>query len=320
MSDVPDAAQILTDIQISRVLILVPFTIICYDYILTFDHEVSRFWRRPLTWGSFFFHINRYSSLLGTIPLVFQYTMTTRDPGKYSVCNALRLYHQYFALISQILVGIILLIRTYALYERSKRILAFMILVVCGVIVSSLISFTKTDRKALPPLAASFACPFGQLNAQRIHLAESWTGLLVFDVMIFSLTLYKILVVHHDARAQPGSLLRTLLRDGTMYFGVMVLCTSVLIGTYTMGGPFLSGAPTTLTNVLSSVMISRLMFNLHDADSQTLRYGDAHSDDYMDESRTRIDAAYALDTLGSRLDTDSETLDVRGGSGGRRVV
>ncbi|KAJ7636459.1 hypothetical protein FB45DRAFT_906646 [Roridomyces roridus] len=309
MSDSQEAAQILADIQISRGFILVPFTIICYDYILTFDQEVSRFWGGPLTWGSFCFYLNRYSSLLGVIPMVFQYTMTTRDPAKYPVrflCHALRSYHQNFALISQILVGVILVIRTYALYERSKKVLALMLLVVTGSTVSALrLLFTKTDLNELSPVAASFACPFGEPHAERLRLAECWAGLLVFDVTIFSLTLYKILVLHRDFPARRGSLLRTLLRDGTMYFGIMVICTSVLIGTYTLGGPFISGAPTTFVNVLSSVMVSRLMFNLHGCPAP--RYGDTESDQYTDDSRTRIHAAdttvYALDTLGSRLDS-----------------
>ncbi|KIK57205.1 hypothetical protein GYMLUDRAFT_173063, partial [Collybiopsis luxurians FD-317 M1] len=45
--------------------------IVIYDYLLTFDLEVERFWKSQSTLGlaSILFYINRYLPLFGLIPI-----------------------------------------------------------------------------------------------------------------------------------------------------------------------------------------------------------------------------------------------------------
>ncbi|ESK87062.1 hypothetical protein Moror_11943 [Moniliophthora roreri MCA 2997] len=91
-------------------------------------------------------------------------------------------------------------------------------------------------------------------------LGLAWAGMLIFDTMIFCLTLYRALSMRRVSR----SLLTILLRDGTVYFAVMICVSLGNILTFFLGQGQIRGAPTTLTNVISSVMISRLMLNLRD--------------------------------------------------------
>ncbi|KAJ7105707.1 hypothetical protein C8R44DRAFT_806694 [Mycena epipterygia] len=261
MTDIANDSQIQEAIYKSRLLIIVPFTILVYEYILTLEREVSRFWGTRLTWGAFFFYLNRYSSLLGTVPIVVQYFSTTTDPDKMPRCKALRAYHQYFALISQVLVAVMLIMRTFALYQRSKKILAFTTLVTVAAFTFAVwILTTGNAIDTLPPAAAVFGCPIGTSHAKSLRLGTAWSGMLVFDVMIFALTVFKALRLN----ARRGDLLTILIRDGSVYFALMIISNACNIGTYTMGGPFISGTATTVTNVTSSVMISRLMLNLRD--------------------------------------------------------
>ncbi|KAJ7242681.1 hypothetical protein C8J57DRAFT_1477388 [Mycena rebaudengoi] len=60
--------------------------------------------------------------------------------------------------------------------------------------------------------------------------AAAWGGMLVFDVMIFILTLYKAL----QYETCTGSLFSILFRDGCMYFGIMITVNAINIGIYTM--------------------------------------------------------------------------------------
>ncbi|KAJ6613194.1 hypothetical protein B0H10DRAFT_2049864 [Mycena sp. CBHHK59/15] len=261
MTETLSDTQIQGQLYISRYLILVPFTILLYDYVLTLDQEVARFWCKGLTWGSFFFYLNRYTSLFGTIPILVEFFLTTTDPSKKAMCKGFESYHQYFALLSQVMVAIMLIMRTYALYERKKIVLAFTILVTVGAAAFALwVLFTGVTHDTLSSELRAFGCPSATPHDTNLRTAAAWSGLLIFDVMIFSLTLYKALT-HH---ARRGDLLTVLIRDGSVYFSLMIVSNACNIGTYTMSGPLLSGSATSLTNVVSSVMISRLMLNLRD--------------------------------------------------------
>jgi len=106
-------------------------------------------------------------------------------------------------------------------------------------------------------------CASAVYRTGALRYAEAWGGLLVFDCVIFTLTLYKSLLL----RATCGSTFRLLglmLRDGSVYFGVMVICNIANILMLVYGGPFLVSATSAIVNNLSSVMITRLMLNMRD--------------------------------------------------------
>ncbi|KAJ7152686.1 hypothetical protein C8R43DRAFT_1003280 [Mycena crocata] len=252
-------AQIQTDLFISRYLIFIPFTIVLYDYVLTVEQEVARYWGTRLTWPTFLFYLNRYTALFGTIPILVEFLLTNSDPSKAARCEGLLSYHTYFALLSQVLVATMLIMRTYALYEQNKVVLAGMLVVTTAATIFALvILLTGNTSDTLDARLKAIGCPSPSSRSSNLRSAAAWSGMLIFDVMIFSLTVYKAL----KYGTRGGSLFDVLVRDGALYFGIMIASNACNIGTYTMGGPVLSGCATTVTNVLSSVIISRLMLNL----------------------------------------------------------
>ncbi|KAF8072078.1 hypothetical protein FPV67DRAFT_1483845 [Lyophyllum atratum] len=60
--------------------------------------------------------------------------------------------------------------------------------------------------------------PIDRADAKR--LASAWTGMLLFDILIFSMTVYKSL---RRSPARDRTLLHILLRDGAIYFGIMAI-------------------------------------------------------------------------------------------------
>ncbi|KAF8211763.1 hypothetical protein K438DRAFT_1568016, partial [Mycena galopus ATCC 62051] len=238
---------------------LVSFSILFYEYWITLDWEISRYWGTRLSWPKALFFANRYGTLLGNIP-VGASSYVTR-------CLALESYHQYFIIATQVLVGAMLILRSYALYEHSKRVLALMITVTVGSVVVglwSVLTGKSVDKSTNLPLY--FGCDYPTSRAQGLSLAAAWGSVAVFDCMIFLLTLYQ----GFTRRRLNGSLLlAVLLRDGAVYFGVMVLSNLSNIATFVVSEfnppyPYTRGIATTFTNIISSVMITRLMFNIRD--------------------------------------------------------
>ncbi|TBU35842.1 hypothetical protein BD311DRAFT_647487, partial [Dichomitus squalens] len=135
--------------------------ILFYDFSLTFSTEVEYFWKSAnISLFSVLFAANRYFGLLGPIPTIFEYFTSPSEQV------------------------IILVLRTYALYERSGRILVLLI------VTHDVCLFTD--------------------------LAIAWFAMLWFDTTIFVLTLARAIQMH---RRLPGGIVEILFRDGTIYYG-----------------------------------------------------------------------------------------------------
>ncbi|KAJ7305441.1 hypothetical protein DFH08DRAFT_976369 [Mycena albidolilacea] len=272
------AEQIQIQLNSNAYFDLVSFSILFYEYCITLDWEISRYWGTRLSWPKALFFANRYGTLLGNIPVVMEYFWTENStPTKikvglcvlctamyaqlHQICLGLESYHQYFIIATQILVGVMLILRTYALYGRSKRVLALILTVTAGVIVVgfwSVLTGKAVDKTTNLPLY--FGCDYPTSKAQGLSLAAAWGGVAKSD-RIFLLTLYK---VFHQRRPNGSDLVTVLLRDGSVYFGVMLLSNLSNIATFVLGTPYTRGIATTFTNIISSVMITRLMLNIRD--------------------------------------------------------
>ncbi|KAJ7897605.1 hypothetical protein B0H14DRAFT_3853217 [Mycena olivaceomarginata] len=232
-----------------------PFTLLVYDHLLTLEWEISRYWGEAftLTVPNVLFFANRYGTLFGNIPVIIPYFWNSQSlTGRITTCGL------SFCLVNPdkltVLVGVMLFLRTYALYERSKRVLVLMLGVAVGTVAVGLTS----DDTSINPY---FGCNFTTSRSEGNSLAVAWAGVTIFDSTIFLLTLYRVFGRH---RANEPDLFTILLRDGSLYFGVMVMSNLVNILTLVIGNPYSRGIATTFTNIISSIMITRLMLNLRD--------------------------------------------------------
>ncbi|KAJ7431241.1 hypothetical protein B0H11DRAFT_2131528 [Mycena galericulata] len=291
-------AEIQTQLNSSYYLSAISFTILFYDYFLTFHWETSRYWNTKITWPMGLFFANRYGTLLGNIPIVFQSFWTT--PGtlhklrvrthpllyriflyifpdvwllpafcptrltihlSFSRCRFLNTYHQFFIVVMQAIGAAVLILRTYALYGRNNRVLILMVVVFAAVVGVSIWGTLSSGKAAsnVPDLLLYIGCTYEITHAQSIGLIIAWASLGGFDCMIFFLTLYRALSQWHVTGLK---LITVLLRDGT-FIKFFVMAISNLSNILTFVG-HTRGVATTFTNIISSIMISRLMLNLRD--------------------------------------------------------
>ncbi|KAJ3729539.1 hypothetical protein C8R42DRAFT_169051 [Lentinula raphanica] len=235
-------------------LSIIAFTLLYYDYFLTIKKEVDLFWTfRSLRWVTVMFYLTRYFSILGSIPVMF---------GHFWLGHVAT-YHQYYALILQMFIGVLLLLRTYALYERNFKVLVLLVVVGLALVIFGIVvlAWGRNNIQFEATVIAShkIGCQLWLNQQDASCLALVWGGMLLFDFLVFSLTLYKALTLQRDGRV---TLLSVLMRDGTVYFGVMAISIIANILTFMVGTPETRGMATTFTNSISSIMISRLMFNL----------------------------------------------------------
>ncbi|KAJ7808317.1 hypothetical protein B0H14DRAFT_3482454 [Mycena olivaceomarginata] len=205
-----------------------PFALLVYDCLLTLDWEISRYWGEAftLTVPNVLFFANRYGTLLGNIPVIIPYFWTSQSLAEKittcDLCHNLESYHQYFIVGTQLLVGVMLFLRTYALYERSKRALVLMLGVAVGALAVGLwavITSTSDDT-------------------------SYWVGTMPMDGI--SSPYYYVTVWPFP----PGLCFSTGASDalvlGSLYFGVMVMSNLANILTLVIGNPYSRGIATNL--------------------------------------------------------------------------
>jgi len=240
-------------------LSLIGFVVLFYDYILTFGSEISSFWS-PIQrdWGTAIFLLNRYVSFFGHLPVIAE--MFLHNPTE-NICSTLLHYHQYTAVIIQIIIGVILVTRTYALWGCSRKILLFLVMLSAAVI-----SFGVWALSAQHYGPISFALYSGIIGCQSslpldraYYIGAIWAGMVLFDTIIFALTVYKSLEFKRIGRR---SLADILLRDGVIYFAVIGTTGLCNVFTFMFLREFSRGNLTIITNSFSSVCAGRLMLNI----------------------------------------------------------
>ncbi|KAF5350881.1 hypothetical protein D9758_010481 [Tetrapyrgos nigripes] len=110
--------------------ILVTATLLCYDYLCTFEHEVAYIWPQPLTIGSVLFFLNRYSPFIDTF-LNISLTFTDISPEDCLVQYQVVIWLVFWGMVFS---EAILLLRTYAIWERRRSILIFFMTMVVAFI------------------------------------------------------------------------------------------------------------------------------------------------------------------------------------------
>lgn len=266
-------ASDIRELQISGFIHIAAFTLLIYDYCLTLRPEVERFWRRgKISLVVVLFFLNRYFVPLGSVPSAFHNFWYSHAGNKQKICHQLRMYHHFYSTAVQVIISALLIIRTHALYEQSRRVLALLITVVLSTsAVAGWSIALNAPREAEHSLDYFWdrGCASPIRRAEALRYAKAWGGLLVLDTLIFILTLYKSLLL----RARCGSTLRLLalmLRDGSVYYGVMVISNVANILTLVYGGQFVVSSTSAIVNSLSSVMITRLMLNMRNPSLNTV--------------------------------------------------
>jgi len=154
--------------------------------------------------------------------------------------------------------------RTYALWDHNRKILVF--LLVLGVAVISFGGWIVLRVKSKDAVSALYPGIIGchtSLSTQSYYMGAAWTGMVLFDTIIFALTVYKSLTF---GRTGYRSIVDVFLRDGALYFAIIGNLAFLNALTFMFGRLYSRGMLTITTNILSSLCATRLMLNIRRRD------------------------------------------------------
>ncbi|KAJ7132607.1 hypothetical protein C8R44DRAFT_978095 [Mycena epipterygia] len=213
-----DYATFTSDYRIYRYAFLAGLVIVIYDHLLTFSTEVKYIWLTKLRPGTCLFLAARYIGLIGNIVVsVF-----------------------YFGALSheEVLIETTLIIRVFAMYGRNIWVLAPLLALVCISGTLAVVGAVNLDSPAQNLAAPGLnGCNTPYPRSAADHVANAWMVMLACDVLVFALTVRQAYMQRHTSRSYAGSLIQRMLKDGSMYFGVIVLATIANISTFYLGDP-----------------------------------------------------------------------------------
>ncbi|KAJ6484494.1 hypothetical protein C8R47DRAFT_1321554 [Mycena vitilis] len=255
---------------------IIGLTILFFDHLITLDTEINLLWRRSKSLSAHWFYINRYFGFFSGIAVSALPFVTL----SVETCRQYSFVREVILVATQAITSVIMIIRVYALYGRSRRILWFLLGLGAIVVAVSVYSFTQ-QHGSRPMILGG--CHFNLSGETSFRLAGSWEGLFVFDTIIFVLTVYNAFLTRR--RMIPSTGLYTLVvRDGAMYFGIVALANLANIASYYFPNSGVGqfpysiicsrklippqiinpGSLSTLASCVSVTMISRLILNLHE--------------------------------------------------------
>ncbi|KAF7299764.1 hypothetical protein HMN09_00982300 [Mycena chlorophos] len=310
--DAYDEDDLRIQLWVANIFNIVGFTLSTYDYFITIDVEVSRFWmgKSRTTLPALLFFTNRYMTLLGNLPFwftAFWFSMPTAEKTRASVrrcnfsgdivftirrCNSFDTYHQAYIWFSQLLAATIMATRVYALYGRSRKILLF--IWTCALAALAVAIWGILMSLLAPDKAGSFGiflgCGAAKGKIQALGFIIVWVANSFFDFVVFGLTLYQALKdgmwnITLSPQFKGIGLVRLLLRDGLVYFLVITILNISTIMTCIFGNVSSRGACVVFTNILTSLTVSRLMLNVRDPALDPTR-STQRSEDGIDEIPT----------------------------------
>ncbi|KAJ6503782.1 hypothetical protein C8R45DRAFT_1091556 [Mycena sanguinolenta] len=241
---------------------LFPVCFLIYDQIITLDKEVDLIWQHPKRPSTYWFFALRYGALLTNIPVLVFSFVTLPSHKSVNQCSQYNLVHQVFMLTTELAVSVVMIIRIYALYARSLRVLWG--LIALGVCLMTVAVWSVLAGQNELPLTVLSGCHLSIVQSASIHLAIPWECLFVFDSIIFGLTVYNGYTTRRAVGEMNMPIHSLMVRDGAMYFAAMALANLANIVTFLIGGPLLPGSLATFATCMSVTLMTRLMLNINE--------------------------------------------------------
>jgi len=262
----PDAVFGFLQLRINQYFQAPSICLLAYDFLLTLPDEVEFMWRKGLTVLDVLFFLNRYMPFLdrviGLLPIFIP-----QPKSLQLTCETLFLVHAWLLALGVNIADCILILRTYAIWDRNR--------IIAGCLLSALLGAFAVEGFFGTKVMTSFVfiespspsqypgCFAGFVNAAPATFV--WLTMLLLETVVFAFTLFKLLYQRKTTYGKPSVLFKTLLRDGVMFYAVMFGISLINI-IFLRVVPAQSGlALTSFHRVLHSIIATRLVLNIRRA-------------------------------------------------------
>ncbi|KAL5514110.1 hypothetical protein ACEPAG_2871 [Sanghuangporus baumii] len=262
-------------------------TLLVYDvFFVTFDREVALVWTSRWNLGKILFFLNRYLPFFDTFLSLHLLLGKNTDKGCLLGFSAVT----WLIVVGIIVAEAILMLRTYAIWERKRAISITLILLGCGTFIPGII-VTQFEVQSLAYIAVpNGGCTKTKPSSPVIFVA--FLLLILCETTIVILTLVR--ARHHYLSRQTRSpLIWQLYKDGLLYYVYLLAFSLVNLITAVAAPPAYTNWLTTPQRVMHSLLCTRVLLHIRshstDPDSENMSTQVAMSfTPYYDQGRTEM--------------------------------
>ncbi|OJT14268.1 hypothetical protein TRAPUB_9180 [Trametes pubescens] len=283
-------------------------TLIFYEYCITVNSEIRLIWQHKISGASVLFFLNRYIMIFDNAITVGSYwpisnlvrrfystshihpTQSYSDPMLTIRCVVLGWFAIVFNLLPYFIWNAFSTLRVYALCGHDWCIATLVCLLMTGPIIVNAYNIPTQTRVNLPQpyncevdnavttgraTHQTYVAQFPQRACTATPLNLNWgavvlgsrISLIVGDALVLAVTWWKTYRLKRaaDAARVKTSIIELLLHDGTIYFGTMLVLNVLhIIINFVEQVSFMGD----IADVLTSILVSRLLMNLRALDTQ----------------------------------------------------
>ncbi|KIM86021.1 hypothetical protein PILCRDRAFT_816568 [Piloderma croceum F 1598] len=226
--------------------------LVFYDHLITIDREVATIWTLRWRLPKYLFLINRY-----VVPplLLMSAIIENIYPLLQPVCDFWIHWQPWTSVIAITTVELVLIVRVWALYERNKIILRFLIaFFTCEMMVVA-VNTSILDKNTASILGYEFLPSCSMIIPSNTY--SFWIPFVAFEGVMMSLTLYKLF----GHRKDLNPTLWLIARDSSIYFIAMFasLLANVMFFRYDQVLPDVAMVPSAC---IACIAVSRMMMNI----------------------------------------------------------
>ncbi|KAJ6574627.1 hypothetical protein B0H19DRAFT_606177 [Mycena capillaripes] len=212
MSDADSIYDPARRLQLVKYFAAASLTLQGYDWLICLDQEVKTIWSSPWRGAKILYLLSRYIPFVNLSCALYYYV--AYEPSVLT-CRRVDAVATWFTAFGICVSEAMLVMRTYAIYDSSKKILIFL-LVMLALLVGAALPTTEIFIRSLqygqPPIGTINGC-YPVAGSEIIFVA--FIAILLFETIIIVLTVYSGLKQY---RQGSSPLVKTLYRDSLFFF------------------------------------------------------------------------------------------------------
>jgi len=247
-------------LRVEEIGFYVSITIVFYDYILCVFDEANVIWKKNYSLSTGLYVMLRYLGLLYSILMTLTYTFQAVTMSPQACYATFVTYDVLLVVIIFVLQGTMIL-RLYALYKKSKRVLsllsgAFVAEQVMNVIL--MVNEYRVVSATEESLLGSHICEMSTPIASWIPVSND-VVILAFHTIVAALTLYHLLIYLRERQLSLS--LRDLLSSVDLRIILIrdnILCYLIVALPFITRIVIITAKLTTLTSIVDAVVINTI--------------------------------------------------------------
>ncbi|KAJ3808813.1 hypothetical protein EV368DRAFT_75690 [Lentinula lateritia] len=248
--------------------------VVIWDWLVSFPREWRFVWKTHWTPVKVAYLFCRYWVIAVVPYLLYAFV---KDHSR-ETCEKIYRIPVALAMWNQVGSESVLLIRTYAFFNRNIYILWFLLAAIGGVVAYQL--YVDTTQMLLLPFVKppfdSGPC-FPMSKPHSAHLLGRWFLIiapLLFDTVVTFMTVIKAITIRRRNGGPNSRLIQTFLREGVFYY-ILISIANLINGIfYLQPRQVISAINIPLSVMMAPVLACRLILDLRERGSETVSHSD----------------------------------------------